>query len=276
MVVIFNLQNSHLLTLLLPTEEVSANNPEKFIESIVDTSWSQYLSSMAMQGTWPNHVIIQAVADALNLKIYIIESNQNFREMTLVEPSNVIQNPRLIYIGHIGEMHYVSTSHTSCNQLSNESDITETNNSSESLENYSKEKDSSSTDRSIDNITTENDVNMQNCSGNEFNCQKNIEIRSVSKKGKKRTVEQVDCGRSHGASKSTLEDKVQHNNYKRTYRANNASQENKAKRNEYQRNYRANNVCPEKRAKRNEYQRKYRANKASSEKRSKCNEYLKN
>ena len=77
-----------------------ANNPERFIESIVDTSWSQYLSSISMQGTWANHVIIQAVADALNLKIYIIESNQKFREMTLVEPSNVIQNPRLIYIDH--------------------------------------------------------------------------------------------------------------------------------------------------------------------------------
>ena len=208
---------------------------------------------MSMQGTWANNMIIQAVADALNLEIYIIESNQNFREMTLVEPSNAIQNPRLIYIGHIGEMHCVSTSHMSCNQLSNESDITETNNSSESLPNYSKEKDSSSTDRYIDDITTENEVIMQNCSGNEFNCQKNIEI-CLSKKGKKRTVEQVDCGRSHGASKSTLEDKVQHNNYKRTYRANNASRENKAKRNEYQRNYRANNVCPEKRAKCNEYQ----------------------
>ena len=49
------------------------DNPERFIESIVGTSWSQYLTNMSLQGTWANHIIIQAVADAMNLKIHIIE-----------------------------------------------------------------------------------------------------------------------------------------------------------------------------------------------------------
>ena len=67
---------------------------------------------MSKRGTWADNIVIQAVADAMNLKIHIIESNQNFSELTLVECAhqNVLQNFRSIFIGHIGERHYVSTS----------------------------------------------------------------------------------------------------------------------------------------------------------------------
>ena len=37
---------------------------------------------MSMQGTWADHMMIQAVADAINFKIYVIESSQNFVDMT--------------------------------------------------------------------------------------------------------------------------------------------------------------------------------------------------
>lgn len=84
-------------------------NPERFIESNLETSWLEYLKNMTMQGTWADNIIIQAVADAMNLTIHIVESYENFIEITLVEAANVIQNPRPIYIGHIGEMHYIST-----------------------------------------------------------------------------------------------------------------------------------------------------------------------
>jgi len=83
------------------------DNPERFIESVVGTSWSQYLTNMSLQGTWANHIIIQAVADAMNLKIHIIESDSNFREVTVVEPANATTNIRTIYIGHIGQMQYI-------------------------------------------------------------------------------------------------------------------------------------------------------------------------
>ena len=39
---------------------------------------------MSLQGTWANHIIIQAVADAMNLKVHIIESDSNYREITLI------------------------------------------------------------------------------------------------------------------------------------------------------------------------------------------------
>lgn len=69
-------------------------NPERFIESNTETSWLQYLSGMSMQGTWGDNIVIQAVADAMNFKICIIESDENFRDVTLVEPANTVENPQ--------------------------------------------------------------------------------------------------------------------------------------------------------------------------------------
>ena len=87
-------------------------NPERFIESNSEHSWIQYLTSMSCQGTWADGIIIQAVADAFNLKIHIIELHPDFAEITLVEgvtaPSlSDVQLP--IFIGHLDEFHYVST-----------------------------------------------------------------------------------------------------------------------------------------------------------------------
>ena len=41
--------------------------------------------------------------------IFYIESNPNFTEMILVEATSLTQNPRCIYIGHIDELHDIST-----------------------------------------------------------------------------------------------------------------------------------------------------------------------
>lgn len=55
---------------------------------------------MSWPGTWADHIIIQAVAESINLRIHIIESNPNFTEITLDEA-----NPRYNFIGHIDELH---------------------------------------------------------------------------------------------------------------------------------------------------------------------------
>lgn len=47
---------------------------------------------MSMQGTWAGNMITQAVADTLNLKFYIGESDENFMEITSVEPANARAN----------------------------------------------------------------------------------------------------------------------------------------------------------------------------------------
>ena len=88
--------------------EYTRENPERFIESNSENSWSEYLGSMSMKGTWADGLIIQAIADKHNLKIHIIESNPNFTEFTIVQAVNSAGEVRPIYIGHLNEYHYIS------------------------------------------------------------------------------------------------------------------------------------------------------------------------
>ena len=85
------------------------NCPEHFIESNTEQSWSHYLQNMSRLGSWADHIIIQAVANANNLRIHITESAQNFTETTVVTSIYAQGNVRHIYIGHLDELHYVST-----------------------------------------------------------------------------------------------------------------------------------------------------------------------
>ena len=62
-----------------------------------------------MQGTWADGIMIQAVAEPLNLKIHLTESHPNFAEFTVVEAATPQQQLRTIYMGHLDEFHYVST-----------------------------------------------------------------------------------------------------------------------------------------------------------------------
>ena len=92
--------SSHHLEIRAAGVQYLRDNPERFIESNVEISWLEYFTNMSMQGTWADHVIIQAVADAMNLIIHVIESVETFSDVTLVHTSNMIQNPRSVYIGH--------------------------------------------------------------------------------------------------------------------------------------------------------------------------------
>ena len=63
-----------------------------------------------MQGTWCDGLIVQAVANALGITLHIIESYQNFTERTIIEAAVTLQGEqRSLYLGHINEVHYVST-----------------------------------------------------------------------------------------------------------------------------------------------------------------------
>jgi len=62
---------------------------------------------MSCQGTWADAIIVQAVANCLNLSIHIAESNPTFSPVTVVEPVNVT-NALNIYIGHLDDFHCVS------------------------------------------------------------------------------------------------------------------------------------------------------------------------
>ena len=104
------------------------DNPERFIGSNTENSWLRYLNNMCIQGTWADALIIQAVADALNVTIQIVESNQGqFAPLTTVYPVQERNTSSTITIGHIDECHYVSTtalqsnaSISMCSELTND------------------------------------------------------------------------------------------------------------------------------------------------------------
>ena len=65
---------------------------------------------MSQQGTWAETLVIQAVGDAFHLTINIIESNQGFAHHTAISPVALPgHEPTVINIGHMDEIHYVST-----------------------------------------------------------------------------------------------------------------------------------------------------------------------
>ena len=56
---------------------------------------------MCIQGTWSDALIVQAVADALNVVIHIVESNPGFSPTTTVYPVQERNSLSTITIGHI-------------------------------------------------------------------------------------------------------------------------------------------------------------------------------
>ena len=84
------------------------DNPECSIESNTEGSWLGYLTNRFLQGTWADHIIIQAVANAMGLNIHIVESDNRFFATNVVESISG-RNPRTVFLGHISETHYVST-----------------------------------------------------------------------------------------------------------------------------------------------------------------------
>ena len=222
--------SSHHLQIRKAGIQYLTENPERFIESNVEASWLRYLTYMSRQGTWADHIIIQAIADAMSLKIHIIESDENFREMTLVEQTNMIENPRSIYIGHIGQMHYVSTLSALSRQSSPYEIVSKgVSNFGECFENDPKEQ-------TFDNLSE---------------CLETIAENDNQSKGENNEIKDIRKRKQHRGS------------YMRQYRASKDSPEKRAKRNEYQRSYRQSKASPAKRAKRNEYQRSCRQSRIS-------------
>ena len=73
------------------------------MEAIPKIHGLRYLNNMCIQGTWADALIIQAVnADALNVSIQIVESNQGqFAPLTTVYPVQERNTSSTITIGHI-------------------------------------------------------------------------------------------------------------------------------------------------------------------------------
>ena len=89
------------------------NNPGRSIESSTEHSSLKYYFSLYMshQGALVDALVVQAVADALNLTLHIIESNPGFASVTNISPVRAT----VIDIGHFDEIHSVPTQFPSTN-----------------------------------------------------------------------------------------------------------------------------------------------------------------
>lgn len=91
------------------------NYPELYIESVANESWIHYIEEMSRQGTWCDHIIIQAVANALSCTIHITDSDPN-ADATIITPLNSHQKQRIVFLSYINDLHYVSTLQESSNK----------------------------------------------------------------------------------------------------------------------------------------------------------------
>lgn len=105
---LYNTPEYHLYICFLGIQHLQ-HYPELYIERNYEQSWQYYVHNMARQGTWADNIIIQAVANSLNVTINIIDSNANFSPVTVINLVNTYGQTTNIYIGHIQEYHYVST-----------------------------------------------------------------------------------------------------------------------------------------------------------------------
>ena len=79
---------------------------ERFIESNSENSWLEYRTNMSQKGTWCDNLIIQALADKLNIRIHIRESNPLFAEISVTEPVYFTTDIQTIHLGHTDELFY--------------------------------------------------------------------------------------------------------------------------------------------------------------------------
>ncbi|XP_061175918.1 uncharacterized protein LOC133184861 [Saccostrea echinata] len=82
------------------------------LEAFLSTeTWEQYLLRMEQNSQWGDHMILKAIADALNLIVIVFNVFEDDIRRTEILPEGtpITKRQRLtIYLGHIGEFHYLS------------------------------------------------------------------------------------------------------------------------------------------------------------------------
>ena len=69
------------------------------------SSWDAYLTNMAEDGTWGDHVILHGAANCFGTSIHVISSLCH--DLTISPERNVDSSNQLV-LGHVHELHYVS------------------------------------------------------------------------------------------------------------------------------------------------------------------------
>ncbi len=201
---------------LIDNPQYLIDNPEYFIESNTQGSWLGYLTNMSLQGTWADHIVIQAIANAMGLNIHIVESDNRFLATNVVESISG-RNPRTVFLGHISETHYVSTCPVLLQNASETSLNTKTTRS-EYMKNYRGKR------------TSGNDKAKRN----EYN-KKSRANKDLAEDRAKRNA----YNKKSRANKNLAEDRAKRHEYVKKSRARKTFADDKAKHNDYMKQYKA-------------------------------------
>ena len=79
-----------------------------FVDQKEYPTWTEYLQKMAQDGTWGDHLILEAAARHLNCVIHIISSHPEFDVKIEPDSNSTTCDVAELLLGHIYEYHYVS------------------------------------------------------------------------------------------------------------------------------------------------------------------------
>ena len=68
-------------------------------------SWKGYLKGMRQDGTWGDHMMLVAVANKFKTCIRVLNTKS---EEIKITPECVVDNSKMLVLGHVQELHYVS------------------------------------------------------------------------------------------------------------------------------------------------------------------------
>lgn len=86
-------------------------------EPFMSKTYSLYVKGMPVAGSWGDHLTLDAIANVYNTRLWCIESAVNY-ECTRIGPVQDIPSTQDIYVGHIGEWHYMSVTPNKVDWLS--------------------------------------------------------------------------------------------------------------------------------------------------------------
>ena len=102
---------SHQIVRQAATDQV-LRNPEFYTESLTNDDIQHFVLSLSKDREWADNHEIQAAADVFGVSIEIINFNSvSFAPVTVLPqgiPPNLV-NKRIIILGHIDQVHFVST-----------------------------------------------------------------------------------------------------------------------------------------------------------------------
>ena len=81
-----------------------ARDPLRYRDFVLDAGWTDYVAQVAAEGTWGDHITLQAAADAYGLQINLLTS---FESEPMIEVRPLEQkSTRVVWLSFWAEVHY--------------------------------------------------------------------------------------------------------------------------------------------------------------------------